>query len=61
MFEKVSRSLKYDSNIFFVHNIYNIYIRTPDPITLPRLRCACGVNIDHELFSVSLILLYKCT
>ena len=27
MFEKVSRSLKYDSNIFSVHkhNIYNIY------------------------------------
>ena len=27
MFEKVSRSLKYDSNIFFVHkHIYTLYI-----------------------------------
>ena len=41
MFEKVSRSLKYDSNIFFVHK--HIYIWTPQPITLPRSRCTCGV------------------
>ena len=42
MFEKVSRSLKYDSNIFFVHK--HIYTRTPDPITLPRSHCTCGVT-----------------
>ena len=40
MFEKVSRSLKYDSNIFFDHR--HIYIWTPRSITLPRSRCACG-------------------
>ena len=42
MFEKVSRSLKYDSNIFSTTDIY-IYIWTPRSITLPRSRCACGV------------------
>ena len=42
MFEKVNRSLKYDSNIFFVHK-HDIHIWTPRPITLPRSRCACGV------------------
>ena len=48
MFEKVSRSLKYDSNIFFrpQTHIY-IYIWTPQPITLPRSRCACGVKSKH--------------
>ena len=43
MFEKLSRSLKYDS-IFLVHkHMYYIYIWTPTPITLPplalRMRC----------------------
>ena len=38
MFEKVSRSLKYDSNIFFVHKHIYIYIWTPQLITLPRSR-----------------------
>ena len=38
MFEKVSRSLKYDSNFFLSTNIYNIYIIwTPALITLPML------------------------
>ena len=49
MFEKVSRSLKYDSNIFFVHK--HIYIWTPQPITLPRSRCACRVtrrSVEHS-------------
>ena len=41
MFEKVSRSLNYDSNFFLVHK--NI-IWTPAPITLPHSRCACGVK-----------------
>ena len=40
-FEKVSRSLKYDSNFFSDHR--HIYIWTPRSITLPRSRCACGV------------------
>ena len=47
MFEKVSRSLKYDSNIFFVHK--HIYGWTPQPITLPRSHCACGVKISDYL------------
>ena len=42
MFEKVSRSLKYDSKFFLTTNIY-IYTRTPRPITLSRSRCACGL------------------
>ena len=42
MFEKVSRLLKYDSKFFLVHK--HIYMRTPIPITLPRLRWACGVK-----------------
>ena len=49
MFEKVSRSLKYDSNIFFVHKHIYIYIWTPQPITLPRSRCVCGVIIIEYL------------
>ena len=47
MFEKVRRSLKYNS-IFFLST--NIYIQwTPIPITLPRLRCACRINIISHL------------
>ena len=46
MFEKVSRSLKYDSIIFLVHkhnhtHIY-IYVWTPTPITLPCLLARTG-------------------
>ena len=51
-FEKVSRSLKYDSNFFFDHRHIYIYIYiiwTPRPITLPRSRCACGVNIMRNI------------
>ena len=40
MFEKVSRSLKYDS----VHKHIYIYMRTLTPITLPRSRCTRGVT-----------------
>ena len=50
MFEKVSRSLKYDSNFFFVHRHIYIYIWTPQSITLTRSRCACGVtrrSVEH--------------
>ena len=47
MFEKVSRLLKYDLNIFFVHKHIYIYMDTrPDHIT-PARACACGV---HEVF-----------
>ena len=39
MFETVSRSLKYDSNIFFVHKFINIYMDTsPDHFTPLMLR-----------------------
>ena len=39
MFEKVSRSLKYDSNIFFVHkHIYNYMDTTTDHFTPLALR-----------------------
>ena len=42
MFEKVSRSLKYDSNIFFVHKHINIYMDTsPDHFT-PLALCVWG-------------------
>ena len=46
MFEKVSRSLKYDTNFF---SSTNIYIWTPQPITLPHSRCACGVTTQLTL------------
>ena len=45
MFKKVSRSVKYDSNIFFIHK----HIWTPQPITLTRSRCMCGVIIALSL------------
>ena len=47
MFEKVSRSPKYDSNIFFVHK--HIYIYGHQPRSLyPRSHCACGVIIEQK-------------
>ena len=49
MFEKVSRSLKYDSNIFFIHKHIYIYIWIPQPINLPHSRCACGVIMQCKL------------
>ena len=39
MFEKVSRSLKYDSNYFFVHkHIYIYYIPPPLSVHFPMMR-----------------------
>ena len=51
-FEKVSQSLKYDSNFFLVHKYINIYIAiwTPTLITLPSWRCACRVTIQLAVF-----------
>ena len=51
--EKVSQSLKYDSNVFFVHNMY---IWTPTPITLPRSCCACGVKSTEMRDELSITL-----
>ena len=54
MFEKVNRSLKYDSIFFSSTNIY-IYIWTSRPITLPRSRCACRVmKYNSCIFMVKL-------
>ena len=57
MFEKVSRSLKYDSNIFFVHRHIYIYMDTTvDHFTplAPRVRgkkCATDSKGQEDEFS----------
>ena len=49
MFEKVSRSLKYDSNFFFVHKHINIYMDTsPDHFTTLALRVR-GKKLKNKL------------
>ena len=51
MFEKVSRSLKYDLNFFFVHKHINIYMDTsPDRFTLLALHVQGNYGMYFLLF-----------
>ena len=60
MFEKVSRSLKYDSNIFFVHRHIYIYIyvymdTTVDHFTPLALRVR-GKKVNVELQKIQTLM-----
>ena len=51
MFEKVSRSLKYDSKIFFVHkHIYIYYIPPPHTVHFSMTRSVRYQPILHTLY-----------
>ena len=50
MFEKVSRSLKYDSNIFFVHKHYIYYIPPPLTVHFSMTRSVRYQPILHTLY-----------
>ena len=54
MFEKVSQSLKYDSNIVFCPQTHNIYIcMDTSPVTLtPLALCLRGNNVHFIILSM---------
>ena len=62
MFEKVSRSLKYDSNIFFVHKHIYIYMDTTVDHFTPLALRVRGNNLNqlpiHEIANFCVDLLY---
>ena len=50
MFEKVSRFLKYDSNIFFVHKHMYIYLPPPLTVHFPMTHSVRYQPILHTLY-----------